>query len=168
MREILFRGFHKGFHKFKNEEFDDSDGSLFCSDVDPTEIILDGKKVKGIWLVGNLISDKYEDPLIVGNSIETCDEYVALEWWAPVISETVGQFTGIVDNNGKKIFDGDIVKITFQTSGDSNYLISWSESDYRWVYNCLSKELPCQEEQIVSIEYIGNIYDNSELVENNN
>lgn len=47
MREILFRGFHKGFHKFNNEEFDDSDGSLFCSDVDPTEIILDEKKVKG-------------------------------------------------------------------------------------------------------------------------
>jgi hypothetical protein len=85
-----------------------------------------------------------------------------LGWNCP--KETIGQFTGLTDKNGKKIFDNDIIKITFQRSGSSSYLISWDGEGYRWGYDCLSENLPYQGEPVISIERIGNIYDNPELL----
>jgi hypothetical protein len=168
MREILFRG----FHQFSDEELGDPDGTLFCSDVNPTEIVLNGKKLKGIWLTGNLISDKGEDPLIVGDSADTCSEYVALEWWAPVIPGTIGQFTGLCDKNGKQIFEGDVVGFEDGMSTESGYAEScrctgcvfWDKETASFqVDNRLSAE---SYEVLEECAIIGNIYDGPELIKN--
>ena len=37
------------------------------------------------------------------SQVDSCDNY-------EVIPETIGQFTGILDKNGTKIFKGDIIK----------------------------------------------------------
>ncbi len=79
-----------------------------------------------------------------------------------VIPETVGQFTGMTDKNGKKIFEGDICKgawsTIFQVVYDDCYLgfraIAKSGLSVSIDYFGLDR-----------IEVIGNIYDNPELLE---
>ena len=53
------------------------------------------------WIVGNLIVND-GSPMIVGEVIESTDEYIALERWCSVESESVGQYTGIDD-----VYEGD-------------------------------------------------------------
>lgn len=76
---------------------------------------------------------------------------------------TVGQYTGLTDKNGKRIFEGDIVR-TFDTDGDKwigQVLIdqgSWCVMDHRnytLLYDLVLR----------GVEVIGNIFDNPELLE---
>ena len=85
-----------------------------------------------------------------------------------VYTETVGQFTGLTDKNGKKIFEGDIVdcwsegvnaKGTVQQRKDGLWIIypAWQKT-IMWGL--------CPDEYCnTTVEVIGNIHDNPELVE---
>ena len=96
-----------------------------------------------------------------------------------VIPETVGQFTGLTDKNGNKIFKGDIISATALDTGeeqravvcfgnfidennDDGYIGFFIEFDgIKTTITQLSME-ECKNR----IEVIGNIYDNKELLEN--
>lgn len=62
---------------------------------------------KNGWIYGHLV-----DGYIVSNIVEATEEYIAHEWWAKVLPETVGNYLGITDKNGQKVFKGDILKYT--------------------------------------------------------
>ena len=82
----------------------------------------------------------------------------------PIEKETIGQYTGLRDKNGVKIFEGDIVKI-----GKILWKVEWFEDfcEFRLinVSNESNKSFLNYYMCKYDLEVIGNIYDNPELLE---
>jgi uncharacterized phage protein (TIGR01671 family) len=83
----------------------------------------------------------------------------------PILLDTVGQYTGLHDKNGREIFEGDIVKL------DSNMLkitgiVTYHNNEAIFVLEDLHDEIEeCLWYMQEDLEVIGNIYDNPELLE---
>ena len=127
------------------------------------EILFRGKHKNGFWCYGNLNINSQ------GVTIITPDE-TALGKYGPVIPETVGQYTGLTDKNGKKIFEGDILKedkhrILFVVEGTTTFgfdvrLIEEDEDDVYWTF--FDVGINDDDTALPTSKIIGNIHDNPE------
>ena len=111
-----------------------------------------GNVKKGDWLYGMTISRHcYNDEEItsyyIGGGNNTID------------GKTLGQYTGLTDKNGKKIFEGDIVEYK-EEYGEIAY------DDEQAMFNVLFDTWCTDFDHIYpyELEVIGNIHDNSELL----
>lgn len=121
------------------------------------DVVFRGKsKSTGEWVEGSLIGND----VIVGKIVEFEEDYFCTEFWYKVDPETVGQFTGMTDKKGKKLFEGDVYSM-----GEKNilYVVIFDKSQFigKQVGN---RSLAGLEYWKSDIEIIGNIHDNPELL----
>lgn len=141
------------------------------------EILFRGKREDcGEWKLGSLCE--------MFDGYHICDTYGTAD---RVIPETVGQYTGLTDKNGNKIFEGDIVKAQgfervmlkhWGMKDDADYLQDKPEYElYQIKFNEGKFQLFTfrnesgailnwgQNGDATTLEVIGNIHDNPELLE---
>lgn len=125
------------------------------------EILFRGKrKDNGKWVEGSLLI--YNDIVALDPYAEPTEYWIMSDGLEQVISETVGQYTGFDDKNGKKIFEGDVVNCTFcyDVGQYPRY-----ETETRVVGFKISGFYPFTKSTHDPCEVIGNIHDNPELLE---
>lgn len=118
----------------------------------------------GEWVEGFLGIEVPDDYVIQQFSF---DEYFASECidQYSVKLETVGQYTGLTDKNGTKIFEGDILEGDLEDNLDPGAKwrseVIWGK--FGWM--CKGRQtLPMDEYDILEGEVVGNIHDNPELL----
>lgn len=137
MREILFRGQTRRYGE---------------------KVRMNGEKVKSNWVYGGIFpNNRGGDFSIIYQQEPTIEKFT-------VYSDTVGQYTGLTDKNGTKIFEGDVVRY-----GDTAHRVVFEQRNgtayFGLVYSPL-ETLPFDNYQdLRQIEVIGNIHDNPELLE---
>ena len=135
------------------------------------------------WVYGSLVGDG--DKLYSVEEVETSNEYgdgtdLYATVWSEVSLKSVGEFTGLTDKNGKEIYEGDIVKTHNQNNVikyeyGSFMLVGLHKDKYKRNYSRLYDYLIDStisnmtgsrfDGVTTTLEVIGNIYSNPELIQ---
>ena len=138
------------------------------------EIIFRGKSIgTGAWLYGHLFNYGLTAP----SNVPCICVCVPKSWKEAynlytVHPDTIGQYTGLKDKAGKKIFEGDILEYIGKRKDNMNKVYRRKVVFHEGMFALLSKELRaysalnyhCLEDGRSAWRVIGNIHDNPELI----
>ncbi len=129
---------------------------------------LNGTPVESNWVYGGIFpNNNGGDFAIIYQQEPEIEKF-------SVYSDTVGQYTGLTDKNGKKIFEGDIVDYEDEAPGQYEYhdsliinrgVIGYSEGCFYWTNAVNANLQDSVYKGVADCEVIGNIFDNPELLE---
>ena len=141
------------------------------------EILFRGKRLDdGEWVEGSYVCQygRHYIYLLYGADGQYVPEYYSVD------PSTVGQYTGLTDKNGKKIFEGDILHYTGMTTEYDDFCyVVFECAEFALKFITMDKQtmaknelelLPLQRglfdfcRESNSFEVIGNIHDNPELL----
>lgn len=129
------------------------------------EILFRGKDFSGVinhnWCFGSLDTTENDRTIIIysdrfGNK---CRIFVD--------PSTIGEYTGLKDKNGKRIFEGDILRRAYHPEED--VIIEWHDGRFKFrkrnkPKDCGYESLCCVQNTVDYLKVIGNIHDNPELL----
>lgn len=132
------------------------------------EILFRGKRVNGTWKYGSYVEHYGSTQIYLKDGVDTdgFDRY-------HVDPDTVGQFTGLTDKNGRKIFEGDIIKWKYLCNDHLVYQVVYEKGTAGFVTrrNFNNRDgIDCYSDSVFDddgdmSEVIGNIHDNPELLQ---
>ena len=136
------------------------------------EILFRGKRLEtGEWVEGAYMPYYYSTRYGKVAAIFTNDDVLCKTCRYPVDPSTVGQYTGLKDKNGKRIFEGDILGTRYD-SFDIDYVVV---EVVKWFRNgWATQEGDCMPDSLTEdgilpySEIIGNIHDNPEILKGGN
>ena len=116
------------------------------------EIKFRGLTPKNHWICGDLIHDEKDTTVYY----DTYSQRIYMDHHSnsPVRNGTVGQYTGLLDKNGKEIYEGDILRIFGK---GYNEQVKFNYGFYSVGFNILN-------DVTTRAEVIGNIHENPELL----
>ena len=134
------------------------------------EILFRGKRTdNAVWVEGFLVigTDRISNgkcyilPTVSDFSYGDNGNRVRIGCFVEVDPDTIGQYTGLTDKNGKKIFEGDITTAYFRSNRSLQVLKVYFDNgvflfDNGWV--------AVPREYIYCLKVIGNIHDNPKLL----
>ena len=129
------------------------------------EILFRGKlEYNGKWIYGDLLQYENGDVAIFGEKLSSFGyECTEMSKRDRVIPDTIGQYTGLKDKNGNKIFEGDILRL-----GDEFHYFIFNIEYGSFVAASIKGDIGIRlfQRTIKNCGYaiIGNIYDNPELM----
>lgn len=129
------------------------------------------------WIIGDLVRDMSFHPDRDTEDCVICQD----NDYAIVDENTVGQYTGLKDNNGKEIYEGDVGEIKTQSGRIERFTVEWGihrrDMKSGWTVDIPSfafmvdgkATFPISDNYLNGhdldiIEIIGNIYDNPSLL----
>lgn len=128
------------------------------------EILFRAKKVDGGELVEGYVVQRHGEWFIYDiKNADTCRQNSYL-----VYSDTICQYTGLTDKNGKRIFENDIVFVTDENGCTGQIDTGYGEIDLLkglWYISGRVQNGLYDIYDVFEIEVVGNIFDNSEFLE---
>lgn len=123
------------------------------------DILFRGKRLdNGEWVYGSLLQVEYDDGSVVTAIFDRKDSGGDAE----VHPSTVGQYTGLMDKNGERIFEGDALTVDGE---DGFFALEFQEDTARFVMYGDSIVVDFDNFWSYEVEVMGNIHDNPELLE---
>lgn len=131
------------------------------------EILFRGKRIdNGEWVCGSFCMDALE----LKNGLCGVDGFIRVYDFAngkmqmyEVDRETVGQYTGLTDKHGKRIFEGDIVRAVDMEDCKLVGMVDWRFAS--WIVSGANwADTMNMAIYLHRLEIIGNIHDNPELL----
>lgn len=131
------------------------------------DILFRGKRIdNGEWVEGCFGQHTSLDALIIDRPYPTMNGDLSALGFYEVDPSTVGQYTGRTDKNGKRVFEGDIIRLYNGSVG----VVLWSDNDQAYLIFQDPVKMVILDDfgnygRPEYYEVIGNITDNPELLE---